>query len=87
MIELEMLTLNSTKQLITATAEDESISWFRTRLSAKLSSAVPLWNRTVSSVVVVEMRRPTFLLITTHRDSKICKTGTVKKSAGQTGEA
>lgn len=47
---------------------------FHTRLRAKLSRAVPLWNRTVKSVVVVEMRRPTFLLITTHRDSRICKT-------------
>lgn len=76
MIELEMLTPISTEQLIAGAAADESISRPRTRLSAKLSSAVPLWNRTVSSVVVVEMRRPTFLLITTHRDSKICKTGT-----------
>lgn len=35
---------------------------------------MPLWNKTVTRVVVVEMRRPTFLLITTHRDSKIYKT-------------
>lgn len=42
-----------------------------TRLRAKLSSAVPLWNKTVTSVVVVEKRSPTFLLITTHRDSRI----------------
>jgi hypothetical protein len=34
---------------------------------------VPLWNRTVSSVVVVEMRRPTLRLITTHKDSRICQ--------------
>lgn len=39
-----------------------------------MSRAVPLWNKTVTRVVVVEKRRPTFLLITTHRDSKICKT-------------
>lgn len=42
-----------------------------TRLRTKLSRAVPLWNRTERRVVVVEMRRPTFLLITTHRDSRI----------------
>lgn len=47
---------------------------FHTRLRAKLSKAVPLWNKTVKRVVVVEMRRPTFLLITTHRDSRIYKT-------------
>lgn len=46
---------------------------FPTRLRAKLSRAVPLWNKTVSRVVVVEMRRPTFLLMTTHRDSRIYK--------------
>lgn len=51
---------------------------FYTRLSAKLSRAVPLWNKTVTRVVVVEKRRPTFLLITTHRDSKICKTTTAR---------
>lgn len=41
-----------------------------------MSSAVPLWNNTVSRVVVVEMRRPTFLLITTHSDSRIYKSHT-----------
>lgn len=50
----------------------------QTRLSAKLSRAVPLWNRTVRRVVVVEIRRPTFLLITTHRDSKIYTEKTTK---------
>lgn len=49
------------------------ISLFHTRLRAKLSRAVPLWNKTVTRVVVVEKRRPTFLLMTTHRDSKIYK--------------
>lgn len=66
---------------------DEQFPWclselvhlvIHTRLSAKLSSAVPLWNNTVRRVVVVEKRRPTFLLITTHRDSKIYKTTTTK---------
>lgn len=47
---------------------------FPTRLRAKLSRAVPLWKRTVSSVVVVERSSPTFLLITTHRDSRIYRT-------------
>lgn len=42
-----------------------------TRDRTKLSSAVPLWNSTVSSVVVVDISKPTFRLITTHRDSKI----------------
>lgn len=42
-----------------------------TRDRTKLSSAVPLWNSTVSSVVVVDISKPTFRLITTHRDSNI----------------
>lgn len=42
-----------------------------TRLRAKLSRAVPLWNSTVTSVVVVVKSSPTFLLMTTHRDSRI----------------
>ncbi len=42
-----------------------------TRDRAKLSSAVPLWNSTESSVVVVDISKPTFRLITTHRDSNI----------------
>ena len=45
-----------------------------TRDRTKLSSAVPLWNRTVIRVVVVEMRSPKFRLITIHRDSVICET-------------
>ena len=45
--------------------------WLATRLRAKLSRAVPLWNRTVTSVVVVVKSSPTFLLMTTHRDSRI----------------
>ena len=42
-----------------------------TRLRTKFSRAVPLWNRTVRRVVVVENSSPTFRLITTHRDSII----------------
>lgn len=51
-----------------------------------MSRAVPLWNRTVKRVVVVEMRRPTFLLITTHRDSRIYKTNKKTVNMSFTGK-